>query len=71
MAQSYFAGIEHTIYISTDISTGCEHCAERVGGDKFAAPVNHYIEKHGYKLRHVGPETTDDRDGNLTVPMFF
>lgn len=64
LAQNYFEGIEHTIYISTDGSTGCEHCGEWVGGDKFAAPINHYIEKHDYKLLHVGSETTDDHAGN-------
>lgn len=63
MAPSYLEGIAHTIYISTDIAKVCEHCAEYLRSENFAASVNHYIEEHGYKLLHVGSETDNDHEG--------
>ena len=63
-AQNYYEGINHIIYISTNIGTGCEHCNARIGLEKLAESINHYIEKHGYKLLHVGTETICDKNGN-------
>src|SRR5665213_113255 len=41
--------IKHVAHISTNVRTGCEHCAEVIGGDSdFAESVNHYIGAHGY-----------------------
>jgi hypothetical protein len=54
---------KHVVHISTNITTGCAHCKQRIGGEDFAESVNHYLEKHGYKLLHVGSETTHDSDG--------
>jgi hypothetical protein len=38
-----------------------------VGGDlnDFDESVNHYLKEHGYKLLHVGQETSSDGEGNL------
>lgn len=56
-----YRGINHIVHISTDVSTGCEHCHFSIGGGlRFAESINHYIEQHGYKLLHVGAETTGD-----------
>ena len=62
--QSYYEGINHVIHVSTNIGAGCEHCDISIGLEKFAASINHYIEQHGYKLLHVGAETTDDLSGH-------
>jgi hypothetical protein len=63
--QNYYEGVEHVVYISTDVSTGCEHCDKMLGGSaNFAESINHYIDQHGYKLLHVGSETTRDDVGN-------
>ncbi len=66
---NYYDGIMHVVYISTNIGTCCEHCDEPIGlagpGDhRLAESINHYIEKHGYKLLHVGTETTGDSEGS-------
>lgn len=67
----YNAGMEkvkRTTHISTNIGRGCEHCGYGVGamgeGD-IADSINHYIEKHGYHLLHVGTETDRSDDGKL------
>ena len=61
--QNICEGIGHVVHISTNIGTSCEHCSEWVGTDRFAALVNHYLEKHGYKLLHVGSESDLDAEG--------
>lgn len=49
---------EHIVHISTDVSMGCEHCHFNIGGpNNLAESVNHYVEKHGYKILHIGTET--------------
>jgi tRNA U54 and U55 pseudouridine synthase Pus10 len=57
------AKIKHTVHISTNAETGCEHCATIFEMDDFTNAVNHYIEKHGYTLIHVGTETEHDSEG--------
>ena len=67
-----YKDINHVIHISTDVSKGCEHCHFLIGGSlRFAESINHYIEQHGYKLLHVGSETTGDCDTpwNTTVAV--
>jgi len=71
-SQNYYEGVNHVVHISTDESKGCEHCAFRIGTDNFAESINHYISDHGYKLLHVGQETSHDSMGNpfqLTVAV--
>ena len=55
-------GITHVVRISTGVGTGCEHCKHPVGLDHFEESINHYIEKHGYRLLHVGSEGSEDMD---------
>lgn len=65
MTHHYYEGIQHIVYISTNIGTWCEHCGSvNIGMDKFAESVNHYIENHGYKLLHVGQESKETDKGN-------
>lgn len=54
---------KHVVHITTDVSKGCEHCHFTIGSDRLAESINHYISEHGYKLLHVGQETTSDQDG--------
>ena len=51
------------VHISTSVTTGCKLCGERIGGDHFADSVNHYLQRHSYKLLHVGSETITSNDG--------
>lgn len=62
--ENYYKGINHIVYVSTDVVTGCDICSCAIGGDNFAESVNHYIKKHSYKLLHIGTETHND-DGKL------
>jgi hypothetical protein len=56
--------IDQIVKISTDIGTGCKHCGESIGLDRFEESVNHYIKAHNYKLLHVGQETTYSQEGS-------
>lgn len=56
--------VKRTTEVSSNISGGCEHCGHGVGGeDKVADSINHYIEKHGYRLLHVGTQSNVGQDG--------
>ncbi len=58
-----YAGVQHVVYVSTNISSGCQHCHQQIDGEEFAESVNHYIQQHGYRLLHVGSQTDrGDRD---------
>jgi hypothetical protein len=61
--QSNYDGIQHVVHISTNIGEICNECTKRIGLDTIAESINHYIE-HGYKLLHVGTETSHDKNGN-------
>lgn len=57
---------KRTTYISSDIGRGCEHCDHAIGAldtGNMADSINHYIQVHGYRLLHVGTETTHDSNG--------
>jgi hypothetical protein len=56
--------VKNIVHISTNIMTGCKHCSQTVGSDKFEESINHYIQVHGYKLLHVGQEHDTDMNGN-------
>jgi hypothetical protein len=55
--------IKHTVRIRSNDETGCEHCITLFAVEDWAKAVNHYIEKHGYTLIHVGTETDHDSEG--------
>lgn len=65
MATKAGTGVKRVVHISTGIGEGCKHCTERIGTDRFAESVNHYIEKHGYKLLHVGTESDRYTEGEV------
>ncbi len=62
-AKNYYEDVKHVVHVSTGIDTGCEHCVKEIGSEGFAKSVNHYIDKHSYKLLHVGSETVHDDTG--------
>jgi len=50
--------------ISTNILESCKHgCKLPYGGEFFEFNVNHYIQDHGYKVLHIGQESTFDEEG--------
>jgi len=67
-SQKNFEDIKHIIHITSRYEPSCEFCGERYNREKLYNidhAVNHYIEKHGYKLLHLGPETNIDKKGNF------
>lgn len=63
---NHYEGVQEVIQISTNISKGCKHCSEGIGGeDNLAHSINHFINNHEYKLLHVGTETTYTDEGKL------
>jgi hypothetical protein len=62
--KALFDDITHTVQISSDVRRSCAVCGG--GGPGLEADVaewiNHYLE-HGYRLLHVGQQTTDDARG--------
>ena len=57
-------GVSHVVQIDTNTTGGCEHCNASIGGrESLAESINHYIEQHGYKLLHVGSQTSHGPDG--------
>lgn len=64
--KNLYAGVKHVTYISSNIGRTCEHCTTFgwVGMEKVAESINHYIQDHGYRLLHVGAETSRDLEGN-------
>lgn len=64
----------HVVYLSSDVKKGCEHCNEPIPfGDSadIGIWVNHYIN-HGYKLLHIGTESSWNHEGapwNSTVAV--
>ena len=68
------ADTDRVVRVSSNIHGGvCEECAQALSGDDdFEMKVNHYLREHGYRLLHVGQETTDGPDGKpwqLTVAV--
>jgi len=67
--------VKRTVEVSGNIGRPCEHCNELVGVWKddqdITKSINHYIEAHGYRLLHVGQQTThgDKGDWHFTVAI--
>ena len=63
--------VKRTTTIASNIGRSCEHCDEWTGaplgaaGDSITDSINHYITAHGYRLLHVGTQTSHDMDGKL------
>lgn len=63
--ENYYKGVKHTIYLSTDTGYRCEICShEGEWNHNFAKAINHYIEKHGYKILHIGQDAKETGKGN-------
>lgn len=67
--------IKHTIQITSGCESGaCEHCNDGiktnsslmgVHDDYFVNAINHYVQKHGYKILHIGQYTDTEVEGGL------
>lgn len=69
MANKY-EGIEHIVQVNTVVEMRCEHCDFWTGGsERFAQSLNHYIEAHGYRLLHVGSDTSTNLEDGSAWPF--
>ena len=69
---SPYRGITHVVHLDEDEGQDCEECGQVFGFDEVAASINHYLERHGYRLLHVGMQTSQDDDSKIwhtTVAM--
>ena len=58
---------KRTTRVASNSSRGCEHCGASLGhggGGSVSDDINHFIEEHGYRLLHVGTETSPDPEGH-------
>lgn len=59
--------IKHTIQLFSFIESGCEICDENIrhhnDDGELSKAINHYIQKHDYKLLHLGDQTVEGDDG--------
>ena len=61
---SPFDDIVHAVQVSTDVHQLCQVCrAEVPSAENIANWINHYIDAHGYRLLHVGQQSTMDFEG--------
>jgi hypothetical protein len=56
--------------IRTGVDRRCPVCGKAVSsgqdsGGRFDQQTNHLLEAHGWRLLHVGQETSTDSDGTL------
>jgi hypothetical protein len=57
---------KHVVHMTSGSDQGCPHCPGEAPPSKdWRAAVEHCIQRHGYRLLHVGTETTTAADGSL------
>ena len=57
--------IKETVLVSSDIIGPCEKCGEKLHDGEVEKGINHYIQKHGFHLLHVGTETGENHGGKI------
>jgi hypothetical protein len=50
--------VKRTVRLASDEGRSCDHCTFRGQPHELDTQINHYIERHGYRLLHLGTETT-------------
>jgi len=60
--QNYYENINHVISFTSENVSSCELCG---ASNNFQETLNHYISQHGYKLLHVGTQSSLHSNGNL------
>ena len=58
---------KQVVKLSSNISETCKHCNTQLKGEDLDDSINHYIKEHGYKILHVGSETSESYDGKLWI----
>ncbi len=63
MAAKSIASASETVSVSTDVHASCKACKKILNSEQIHEKINHYL-KHGYRLLHVGSQTTESHDGH-------
>jgi len=69
--------IKHIVKLRSDVrDTSCEECDKWWGaGHGSSYPIadhaNHYVQDHGYRILHIGQETTHDDSGTPSHSTVF
>ncbi len=61
-----------TVRLSSCVSESCPECSTLLDSEELAQNIDHLVNVHGFKLKHVGQETTRDDAGEnwqMTVAM--
>ena len=65
---SAITDVKEVLEVKSDVISQCPHCVSGaftfVNPPDLAERVTHYLQKHGYRLLHVGQESDTDSDGN-------
>jgi hypothetical protein len=59
--------VKEVLEVSSNVIKSCPHCQSFSLGNPpdVGERITHFIKQHGYKLLHVGQETTESMDGVL------
>jgi len=63
MAENIYEGIKEVMQITPDDVTRCEPCDYLP--ENFADTINHYLSYHGYRLLHIGSQSSPYGKGNV------
>jgi hypothetical protein len=51
--------VKKTVSVSSGVHAPCQECERGIEGESIHEKINHYLS-HGYKLLHVGTQSTRD-----------
>ena len=65
--QTAMIDIQHVVKLSTVEYGACEECKRSQSSMSYSVTddANHYITEHGYRILHVGQETSESAEGGL------
>ncbi len=67
-AENYYQGVKEILHLTPQSVSRCDQCDELY--NNFEENVNHYLDKHGYKLLYAGQQTILDENANLCHDPF-
>jgi tRNA U54 and U55 pseudouridine synthase Pus10 len=63
-SSSEYVGIKKVVQISSGTLEACMVCADSLNAtEDFSGAVNHYLDTHGYRLLHIGQQTSRVDEG--------
>lgn len=66
-SSSEYAGIKKVVQVSSGSLEACMVCGDSLNAtEDFSGAVNHYLDIHGYRLLHMGQQTSRADEGLRT-----